>query len=245
LNIIFSMAGLYSRFKISGYKKPKYLLKNIKGKTILEMVVDNILSSFDFANILFIANSRDIAFKSEINKCIHNYKNTSVIFVDDTDGQAHTVKIGIDVLKSEFKHFTKKLVVHNIDTILLGRDFIKINELLDNFDGVIDIIISEYEGYSYVSLNSQGLINEIAEKKVISNFATTGMYCFSNYNQYLECFSKIHSTNKELFVSDIYKEYLKRNLKLYKLEVKNAFTYEVGTPEQYEELLKDEIFNNL
>ena len=239
------MAGLYSRFKISGYKKPKYLLKNSKGKTILEMVVDNILSSFDFTNILFVANSRDIAFKSEINKCIQDYKNTSVIFVDDTDGQAHTVKIGIDFLKSEFKHFTKKLVVHNIDTILLGRDFNKINEFLDNFDGVIDVIISEYVGYSYVSLNSQGLINEIAEKKVISDFATTGMYCFSNYNQYLECFSKIHSTDKEVFVSDVYKEYLKKDLKLFKLQTSDAITYEVGTPKQYEELLKDESFNNI
>ena len=212
MNIIFSMAGLYSRFKIAGYKEPKYLLKNSKGKTILEMVVDNILSSFDFANILFVANSRDIVFKSEINKCIHDYKNTSVIFVDDTDGQAHTVKIGIDFLKSELKDFNKKLIVHNIDTILLGRDFNEINEFLDNYDGVIDVIISEYAGYSYVSLNNQGLINEIAEKKVISNFATTGMYCFSNYNQYLECYSKIHSADKELFVSDVYKEYLKKDL---------------------------------
>ena len=245
MNIIFSMAGLYSRFKIAGYKEPKYLLKNSKGKTILEMVVDNILSSFDFANILFVANSRDIVFKSEINKCIHDYKNTSVIFVDDTDGQAHTVKIGIDFLKSELKDFNKKLIVHNIDTILLGRDFNEINEFLDNYDGVIDVIISEYAGYSYVSLNNQGLINEIAEKKVISNFATTGMYCFSNYNQYLECYSKIHSADKELFVSDVYKEYLKKDLTLFKLQSHNAITYEVGTPEQYEELLKNESFDNI
>jgi dTDP-glucose pyrophosphorylase len=245
MNIIFSMAGLYTRFIDAGFETPKYLLTNKKGNTILKIIIANILDLYKFDNILLVANIKDVKYREIIESCLKSYENTSVIFIDNTDGQAHTVSIGIEYLKCNVKPFSSKLVIHNIDTIVIGRDFYKIESLLDSYDGLIDVINSDNAGYSYVLSNKKGVIQKIVEKKVISNNATTGLYCFSDYNKYLQFFNLITFYRKEFFVSDVYSQYIKNghNIIMYKTDY--GVTYEAGTPGQYEILKANENFNSL
>jgi len=239
------MAGLYSRFSDAGYTKPKYLLTNKKGEAILSVVVSNILDSYSFDNILLVANKRDIKYRKHIDDCIKSYKNATVVFVDDTKGQAHTTELGIEHLKGCCVSVDKKLVIHNIDTIIVNRDFCKIARLLDKYDGLIDVIESSNPGYSYVLSDENRVISKIVEKEVISDFATTGLYCFSDYDEYSYFFNSATFLKDELYVSDVYIRYIENGCKIFSYKAEFGHTYESGTPEQYESLKDDENFNSL
>jgi dTDP-glucose pyrophosphorylase len=232
------MAGLYSRFRKEGYIIPKFLL-NIHGESILEAVLKNLIKEYKFENVLLIANRKDLESKSEISNVLKSLhiKSGKVEFISDTVGQAQTAFIGIQILK-KINPRSKKVIFHNIDTILKNINFENISSILDLYDGYIDIFKANTKNFSYVESNEQGLVVDIKEKSVISNMATSGLYCFKDYSIYEECYIKCNY-EKEYYISSIYKEYLNNNKKIFvdkKLIDSNSIkeTIILGTPIEYE-----------
>ena len=66
-----------------------------------------------------------------------------------------------------------------------SRDFIY--ELYSkNADGGIATFNSNHPKWSYVKMNSLGIVSEVAEKKVISNDATVGIYYWKHGSDYVK-----------------------------------------------------------
>ena len=239
--VVLCLAGLGQRFLDGGYKTPKFLLlNNDKETTILELIITNfVLSGND--EFLLMLNKRHKKWKKTILNIERKLNvNFHLHFVSDTRGQAETAYIATQFLKENFSNdeiSNNPIAFHNGDTILIKRNFNTIKKIIrNNVNGVVDTFNSNSKNFSYVSLDHEGLVKEIIEKKVISNRATSGLYVFSNYDTYRTFYKKIDFSKKELFISDVYTQALNSNLKVFNLHNENPRdTIVLGTPSEYED----------
>jgi len=239
--VVLCLAGLGKRFLDEGYKTPKFLLLHKDKKTtILELIIKNFIL-FGINDFFLVLNNRNKKWKKTILDIGENLKvNFHLSFINDTTGQAETAYIATQIIKEGVfsdDMAKKPIAFHNGDTVLKKRNFNIIKKNIKNdIDGVIDTFNSQSKNFSYVSLDDEGLVKEIVEKKVISNRATSGLYIFSNYNIYRTFYKKIDFSKKELFISDVYTQALNSNLKILNLHNKKpSDTIILGTPSEYED----------
>jgi dTDP-glucose pyrophosphorylase len=226
MDLIFTMAGLYSRFRNEGYKIPKYLLP-WKHHTILSEILTQ-MQGFD--NIFLIANEKNYGFMNHVLKIQDHFgiPQSNLILVSDTRGQAETASIGLEKisLKGPF-------LIHNIDTILYNRDYKLIESSLTKYSGYIDLFVSNNHEYSYVLLDDENCIKEISEKILISKFATSGLYGFSSVDAYKSFY------DGQVFISEIYKDMINGNEKVLGGRIyTEQETLVLGTPTDYLNLSK-------
>ena len=238
--IVLCLAGLGQRFLDGGYKTPKFLLlNNDKKTTVLELIIKNFILSGNDDFFLMLNNRYEKWKKTILNIEKKLNVNFYLNFVSDTRGQAETAYKATQILKENFsnnKMSNTPIAFHNGDTILKKRNFNTIKKIIrNNVNGVVDTFNSDSKNFSYVSLDHEGLVKEIVEKKVISNRATSGLYVFSNYDTYRTFYKKIDFSKKELFISDVYTQALNSNLKVFNLHNENPKdTLVLGTPLEYE-----------
>lgn len=235
MNIIFCMAGLYSRFRSQGYTTPKYLLE-WNEIPILDHILSGLGVAYHFDNAFFVANKRDELFRDEIVACLNRFDipEHHLMFIDDTRGQAETALIGVTLLNDAEK--AKPVLFHNIDTVLQGRDIASMKRLLIENDGYIDVFESSSADFSYVAIDGNQLVVDIKEKEVISNMATSGLYGFRSGRSFIEWYSMTYFP-KEPYISDVYATMIASCCKLRINDMHSSHkTIVLGTPQQYEAL---------
>ena len=84
MNILFTMAGKYERFKLFGNKIPKYLVP--LGKNTVLWHVINSLPRKDSINVFFIANNNEPGIISKIAECLATNKINISEFVNKSRG---------------------------------------------------------------------------------------------------------------------------------------------------------------
>ena len=144
MDLFLTMAGEYSRFKNEGYQIPKFLLP-WGHRTILSELLNQFMD-YKFDNIYLIMHKKDMDYYNHIQKTCDYYTsgNFKIIVIDDTNSQSETLLRGIEKSNSQ-----SRFIVHNIDTILYNRDYLRINNELNNADGYIDLFSSQNHKYSY------------------------------------------------------------------------------------------------
>ncbi len=109
-------------------------------------------------------------------------------------------------------------------------------------DGIIPCFKSNQSRYSYVRSNKSGYISEVAEKRVISNLATTGMYYFKRGADFIDAAKKMIARNNlengEFYVGPCYNQLIKSGKKI--RSVMATEIHIVGTPEELKKYLKYE-----
>lgn len=230
--LILTMAGNYTRFKNFSYEIPKYLLP-ISRRSILHYVLKYFPNDI-FERVILIANNKDRRFKSQVSRTLEEFKfkKTDVIYINDTLGQSETARISLEKIKINLnqEEKSKPIIIHNIDTILLNRNFRQYQEDLKLHDCLIDVFESNKSSYSYV-LSEEGKVSHIIEKKVISNLASSGCYGFKNINICLEC---MLNCKKSYYISEGIMNMVLQNLNVVvsKKHLEED-TLVLGTPEEY------------
>ncbi len=224
-SLVICMAGLNTRFHNVGFDIPKYLLP-WKDETIIHEILKN-LNSFD--DVVLVANKRDEYFRGELLKTIEplGLHSGNVIYIGDTDGQAHTAYIGCLALKNQ----TDSFFIHNADTILMGR---KLNDI-SFADAYIDVFVANNPSYSYVR-TSDGLALDIVEKSAISPFASSGLYGFRSGYFYLESYESLsyHFSEKEMYIANVLSDIIKKQYSVNINSLSNDHeTIVLGTPQEY------------
>lgn len=233
-SFIFCLAGKGSRFVSRGYDIPKFLLPLPNGRTILEQSL--ISMNMEFCTELLVVLNEDLKHHSNrVEEIIKQFcASSKVILTGNTIGQAETAAIGANNLSKSQPFF-----IFNGDTILLNRkvgDYSKFLNLGDNkLVGFIDRFKSNSLNYSYIQSSSGNIVSKIAEKMLISNSATSGLYGFSSPEIYLNNYDDTNFASNEFYVSDIYNKLINEN---YLIKTGQLFsskeTIVLGTPEEYE-----------
>lgn len=197
----------------------KPLIK-VHGKTLLEYSIRSLdLSRNDLLVVVVLAG----ALSAEIDQVLRNLKVPCrwdlILLQNETSGQADTAYQATSRLDS-----AEALVVHNCDTAMnIGPV-----ETYQDCSGLIWLFESDSPHFSYVSMDSDGLIMETAEKIVISNLATTGTYYFSSIQEFRNYYQKTIFGTNEHFVAPIYNTMILDSLRVRGQFVQAVFP--LGTP---------------
>ena len=230
--LVICMAGLNTRFHDAGFDIPKYLLPWEDGAIITE-ILKNLTVNYAFEEIILLPNKRDSYFKSQLVDAIKPVGLTedNIYYIGDTSGQAHTALIGANLQKNKLMPF----FIHNADTIVTNRNFIGIAEAFEFCDAWVDVFVANSPAYSYVKSEDYN-VRDIVEKKPISPYASSGLYCFSDALLYEQEFNKAKETitDRELYVSDILRNMVQQNKVVLNNELNNdQETIVLGSPQEY------------
>ena len=225
--IIFPMCGESKRFKIKGYRTPKFLL-NLRNRTIFYHVVNGFRKYINKDLFVFIINNPKykIFLLREFKK-LNLKKYRIVTLKSKTNGQAETVFEGIKNIK-----INNGLYIFNIDTIL--KKFEKKNT---DEDGYWEVFLGKGDNWSFAKIKNNKVI-ATSEKKRISNLCSNGLYFFKKKKLFLDSYKnsiEIFKKNKnELYVSLLYNYLIekKKIIKIKKINIKNIIF--CGTPSEYE-----------
>ena len=172
LNIVIPMAGRGSRFADAGYSDPKPLIP-VHGKPMIQVVVENLTPAVDhrFIFICQSAHIRDYGLEEKLKALAGNVE---IIGIDHiTEGQASTVMLAEHLIDND-----DPVMTANSDQYI----DIDINDYLrfmddGGYDGMIMTMKADDPKWSFVR-EENGRVVETAEKRVISNDATVGVYNF-------------------------------------------------------------------
>jgi dTDP-glucose pyrophosphorylase len=232
LNIVIPMAGLGSRFANVGYKLPKPLI-DVVGKPMIQVVVENLNIN---AHYIFVAMKEHVD-KYDIEKTVKEITgdNYTIVTIDGlTEGSACTVLTARDIINND-----NPMMLINSDQYL-EWDAYEFLVAAQGVDGLISVFEADHPKWSYAKTDDNGYVTEVAEKKVISNLATTGLYYFAKGSQFVRCadtmIAKNIRTNNEFYNCPIYNEAI-----LEGAVVKThmcAKMWGIGTPEDLEVFLE-------
>ena len=97
--------------------------------------------------------------------------------------------------------------------------------------------------WSYAKTNRDGIVTEVAEKKVISNHATVGIYFWKKGSDYVTYAEKMIKKNirvkNEFYVCPVFNEAIQDNKKIIIHEIEKEGMWGIGTPEDLNYFLKN------
>jgi dTDP-glucose pyrophosphorylase len=233
IQMVIPMAGLGSRFADVGYLMPKPLI-DVGGKPMIQRVVENLSSSLP-QTWTFITQSSHLE-KYPLEETLRSTKiYTNIISITgQTRGAAETVLLGCEDLELEMP-----LIVANCDQYI---DFDLSAFYLELFksDGLILTMPADDPKWSFVRQDESGLVVEVAEKKVISNLATVGIYGFRRAGDFVNSarsmIAKEIRTNNEFYVAPVYNEMIGSGMQVRTFDVGDKM-FGIGTPEDLSSFL--------
>ena len=232
LNVLVPMAGAGDRFTKAGYTFPKPLIE-INGMPMIEYVVRNL--NID-ANWIFIVQKKHYD-KYFLKTLLNNISENCKIVISDklTEGAACTSLLAKDLINNN-----QSLLIANSDQIIeWSSDKFMYFFQNSKADGGILTFDSSHPKWSYAKLDNLNMVEEVAEKNLISRNATCGIYFWkkgSDYVKYAERMINNNSRiNNEFYICPVYNEAIKDKKKIIIKKVKKM--QGIGTPEDLQKYL--------
>lgn len=232
LNIVIPMAGLGSRFARVGYSLPKPLIP-IHGIPMVRLVIENIRPSCEHRFIFICQRSHlnEYGLQNNLKKWA---PRCEIIALDGlTEGAACTVLSAASAIDSEAPLMianSDQYVDINIDKYLEAME----KNLLD---GLIMTMQANDPKWSFVAMNSEGLVQRVVEKEVISDQATVGIYNFRKGQDFVRAarsmIARDERVNNEFYVAPTYNELTAEpdaRVGIYNIGSEGHGMYGLGTP---------------
>lgn len=204
INLVIPMAGLGSRFQKEGYTVPKPFLP-VFGKPMYRWVIDNMMpkvAKWRDRVVVHVLVREEQASLFESDKGIHIHTVPKL-----TEGAACTVLTIRDIINTD-----DPLIIANSDQFLeWDADSFYLALLHPGFAGVISTFVQPDLSdvrWSYARLDADRRVVEVAEKKVISDLATTGIYGWSRGSAFVAAADAMIAANvrvnSEFYICPVY-----------------------------------------
>lgn len=226
LNVLIPMAGAGSRFAQAGYTFPKPLIE-VNGRPMIQVVVENLNIQANYIFLVQREHFEQYNLKYLLNLIAPGCK---YMLVDQlTQGAAATTLLARDLINND-----NPLLIANSDQFIEWNS----NECLyafsaDDIDGGILTFEATHPKWSYAKIGSNGFVEEVAEKKVISNLATVGVYYWRSGRDYVryaeEMIMKDIRTNNEFYVCPVFNQAIADGKRIRTKSVERMWG--MGTPE--------------
>ena len=223
--VILTINGKGNRFLEAGITTPKFMLE-YKESTVIHHIIENLKQGFPANTVFYIGLNKDylvhVSYLTDL--FVKNDMNYEILVLEDTKGQADTVKVLLEKIGTP----NEAMWVVNCDTLVS-------NEWKFDYsvsDIVVEVFDSDLPVYSYIDKLED--VTAIAEKQVISKFASTGNYFFQNSREFIRLYSNT-KYGKEIFISDVIQSGIKQNLKVTGNMIPSSEVTVLGTPAQYDQ----------
>ena len=221
-NILIPMAGLGSRFADVGYSKPKPLI-DVNGIPMIKAVVDSL--GIDGHYIFIVQKEHSVQYHL-LDVLDSIAPGCSIVELDGpTDGAARTALTASHLIDND-----RPLIIANSDQIVNWQSQVFSN-LVKSWN-VVALFEADDPKWSFAKIENN-LITEVAEKKVISNNASVGIYGWAKGSDYVK-YAKLMiardiRTNNEFYIAPVYNGAIADGQKVHPFFVEKM--YGVGTPE--------------
>ena len=226
MNVLIPMAGAGSRFQQAGYTFPKPLIE-VNGKPMIQVVVENL--NIDARHIFVVQKAHYEQYNLKHLLGLIS-PGCEIVQVDGmTEGAACTT-----LLAKEYIDNDQPLLYANSDQFLDwdSNEFMYSMEA-DEVDGGMLTFTATHPKWSFAKLGADGFVTEVAEKKPISDIATTGIYYWKQGSDYVkyaeEMIAKNIRVNNEFYVCPVFNQAIEAGKKIKTFHFDGMWG--IGTPE--------------
>ncbi len=204
MNIVMPMAGRGSRFAEIGIKTPKPLI-DVRGRPMYAWASESL--PLELARrLIFICleeHLRERALEDDIRSRYRNLDPQIVPLGEVTDGQACTV-----LKAAEFIDNDEPLLIYNADTYCRTRLSERLPRLSPDIAGLLGVFRAPGDKWSFARADEFGRVLETAEKRRISEWASTGLYYFRRGRDFVaharQMIADDERVNDEFYVAPVY-----------------------------------------
>lgn len=233
MNIIIPLAGKDERFDKYGTIKP---LIEIGSKPLIKHCTDSMPlfeARHDLNFIVLEENEKRYGLKSRLEKLYSNHNVKVNLLKSPTEGAACTVLTLKDKIDNK-----EPLIIYLADIYFESDLLGEIQK--SNADGLVPTFKSNHPKYSYLKLanpyNSLSNAVDVAEKTVISDNASAGLYYFRKGSDFVwaaeQMIKKNLRVNNMFYICPVYKQLVGAG-KIVKI-VPSEFKFGLGSPEEIE-----------
>lgn len=221
------LGGKGERFRNQDYRTPKVLVP-VLGKEVIFWVLESLkVTANDYVTIIYNNELEAYQFEDRVRKKF-SYKFNFIKLPFQTGGPVETILYGLSKLPKEV--LREQLLIHDGDSF--GKK--NILEVIKPGENKIFYSINENPKplFSYIRLNENGEVVEIAEKKKISDNANIGCYVFNSAETFIRYGEQLSVSKGEIYISHIYGKMLEAKEKINSAKVLSDDFVCLGTPEQ-------------
>lgn len=188
------------------------------------------LSDVDYSQIIFVVlkeHEDNFGICERVKRFCDD--RASFVLIDRvTDGQLCTVLSARDCFNPN-----EGLLIGSCDTFVQSNIGSDIRNLDSATRGLISVANLPGDKWSFARTDKSGRVVEVAEKTRISDFASTGLYYFSNSEEFLstadDMILRDERTRGEFYVIPVYQKYIETGREV---RISTASeTWDMGTPE--------------
>lgn len=233
INIVIPMAGAGSRFARTGYSKPKPFI-DVLGKPMIVRILENLICKE--AKYILIAREEHMeAEKEAVRKIQSEYSAVFHPIGHLTEGAACTVLHARKYINND-----EPLIIANSDQIIDIKFQEFVNDCISrNLDGSIMTFKDPEKNtkWSFVEIDSDGIVKEVQEKIPISDIATVGVYMFRRGRDYInaavDMIVQNDRVNNEFYVCPVYNYAINNGNKIGVYDIPFTTMHGLGTPEDF------------
>lgn len=233
MQIVIPMAGRGKRFEDAGFSVPKPLIE-VHGRPMIQLVVENLGIQGNYIFICRKDHYQKYSLETMLNRIC---PRCQIILVDQiTEGAASTVLLAKELINNE-----DELVIANSDQWVDWHpsNFLSYLRQRDADGGILTFTAYD-DKWSFVKLDENGRVTEVAEKKRISDIATVGIYYYKKGSYFVKAaeqmIEKNIRINNEFYVAPAYNEMILAGKKIYIYPVSKMLG--LGTPTDLEAFLR-------
>ena len=238
MNVLIPMAGAGSRFEKAGFTFPKPLIE-VNGKPMIQVVIENMNIDANFIYVVQKSHREKYNLDTLLNLITPNCK---VVEVDGiTEGAACTA-----LLAKEFINNEQPLFFANSDQFIEWNSndfFYKMQET--DVDGGIVTFEATHPKWSFVKVDENGFVVEVAEKNPISNIATVGFYYWKSGSDFVNYAEQMIEedirVNNEFYVCPVFNQAIRDSKRISVFNIEKMWG--LGTPEDLDFYIKN--FKNI
>lgn len=181
-------------------------LTELNGRSLLERIVDN-TRGIGAARHVFAVLNQDVQ-RFHLDKVVRLLAPEAMVvqIPESTRGSACTALLAACQLDRE----SELLVISANELVDLDFSEVLADYRRRNLDGGLLVFPSIHPRYSYVRLNSEGLVVEAAQQDPISNHATAGAFWFARTGDFIDAaqnlIRKNASVNEQFYVAPCFNE---------------------------------------
>lgn len=234
LQVLIPMAGAGSRFAQAGYTFPKPLIA-VGNKPMIQVAVENLGAT---GKHIFVVQREHCSRFALPYMLPLISPGCEIVRIDGvTQGAACTTLLAREKLDGNLP-----LLIANSDQFVDwdAADFYR-QMAHSDADGAILTFRSTHPKWSYVRPGPDGFVQEVAEKRPISNVATVGVYYWRRACDYLhyadQMISADERVNGEFYVAPVYNRAIQAGKKIVMYDVHRMWS--LGTPEDLQQFLAE------
>lgn len=198
--LIIPCAGKSNRFP---NMKPKYMLTHPDGKLMIEKAMSGLnIDMFDRI-IITIVKPHDEKYESKLimSQVFENNPKIEICVLDDfTSSASETIALTIEKM-----NVTGGVVIKDSDNCVHVKIPNEIKNEIVGYDLQTHPDITNIPGKSFLILNGQNIIQDIIEKRIVSNIICLGVYCFENIDDFRWAYEHMKNNNisGEMYISHV------------------------------------------